>query len=529
MGQVRLTIVLFLGTFVHALVIEDPQNEQSLPAGFQRPTLKSSLDEPLGFGQISPFSGVPSPGAGNFPSGQGPLSGNFGNFPIGTGSASGIPGAGGNFAGFPVGTGSASGIPSGSVNFAGFPVGTGSASGIPSGSVNFAGFPVGTGSASGRQGVRGVPGGSGSFLSGTGSVNGIVPRSGTVGGFPTSNFDPLRGSFPIGSGQNPNLPFSSNRHNPLFERSPFSPLTPNLPGSSSQFPSSLGRSPNRPQVIFVPVPSQGHSHHHDPHHHDIPAKHDDPHHHDVPVKTPDPHHHDVPVGSHNPHHHDIPVKTPDPHHHDVPVGSHNPHHHDVPVGSHDPHHHDVPVGSRDPHHHDVPVGSHDPHHHDVPLDPFNIYSPSHKIGDLVPIGHGVPRIPPPPLNGPECQFSGCSIGRECVIAKTIVTESATLCPRAYSGRCVCVPGCVHHQKFIPQGYLKYEGRCSYCKCFPDGRVECKKSKACFAAKRRDREIHRQDREIHRHMDRPVRRNGRRRVGVFDLGGIVRSFLGRILG
>lgn len=67
-------------------------------------------------------------------------------------------------------------------------------------------------------------------------------------------------------------------------------------------------------------------------------------------------------------------------------------------------------------------------------------------------------------------FSGCSIGRECVIAKTIVTESATLCPRAYSGRCVCVPGCVHHQKFIPQGYLKYEGRCSYCKCFPDGRV-----------------------------------------------------------
>lgn len=67
-------------------------------------------------------------------------------------------------------------------------------------------------------------------------------------------------------------------------------------------------------------------------------------------------------------------------------------------------------------------------------------------------------------------FSGCSIGRECVIAKSIVTESATLCPRAYSGRCVCIPGCVHHQKFIPQGYLKYEGRCSYCKCFPDGRV-----------------------------------------------------------
>lgn len=60
-------------------------------------------------------------------------------------------------------------------------------------------------------------------------------------------------------------------------------------------------------------------------------------------------------------------------------------------------------------------------------------------------------------------------------------------------------------------------------------VECKKSKACFAAKRRDREIHRQDREIHRHLDRPVRRNGRRRVGVFDLGGIVRNFLGRILG
>uniref|UniRef100_A0A8W8I6W2 Uncharacterized protein n=1 Tax=Magallana gigas TaxID=29159 RepID=A0A8W8I6W2_MAGGI len=294
MGQVRLTIVLFLGTFVHALVIEDPQNEQSLPAGFQRPTLKSSLDEPLGFGQISPFSGVPSPGAGNFPSGQGPLSG----------------------------------------------------------------FPVGTGSASGRQGVRGVPGGSGSFLSGTGSVNGIVPRSVLL----LLTYQEAQASFLL-------------------------------------------------------------------------------------------------------------------------------------------------------------------HWEDHRID----HSPSHKIGDLVPIGHGVPRIPPPPLNGPECQFSGCSIGRECVIAKTIVTESATLCPRAYSGRCVCVPGCVHHQKFIPQGYLKYEGRCSYCKCFPDGRVECKKSKACFAAKRRDREIHRQDREIHRHMDRPVRRNGRRRVGVFDLGGIVRSFLGRILG
>uniref|UniRef100_K1QXB0 Uncharacterized protein n=1 Tax=Magallana gigas TaxID=29159 RepID=K1QXB0_MAGGI len=62
MGQVRLTIVLFLGTFVHALVIEDPQKEQSLPAGFQRPTLKSSLDEPPShkIGDLVPIGhGVP--------------------------------------------------------------------------------------------------------------------------------------------------------------------------------------------------------------------------------------------------------------------------------------------------------------------------------------------------------------------------------------------------------------------------------------------------------------------------------------
>ncbi|XP_022313384.2 uncharacterized protein LOC111118292 [Crassostrea virginica] len=522
MREGKLTLVVFLGTLAHALVIEDPQSGQSLPAGFRQPTLKSSLDEPaagsstFGFGQMSPFSGS-SLGAnsfGSFPAGSSPVNsplsfgGGTGSFTTGNNPLNGLNAFGGNSGGFPTGTGTVGGIP-------GFNAGPGS-------------FPTGNGPASDLMGFS---------------------RSGR--GFP---FDPS-------SSGSSTFPLSPSGSNPSFGSFPFSPLSPGLSGRLGPSNPLHGASPLGNRVVMVPVhPSHGHDVHHDTHHHDIPVKHD-PHHHDIPVKH-DPHHHDIPV-KHDPHHHDVTVKHEshhvtvkhDPHHHDVPVKreshhhrvivKHDPHHHDIPV-KHESHHHRVTV-KHDPHHHDVPVNPHDPHLHvnphagDVVVDDF--YSPKHRIGDLVPIG--APGIHPPrPHNGPECQFSGCSIGQECVIAKTILTKSETLCPRAYSGRCVCVPGCIHDQKFIPSAYLKYEGRCSYCKCHPDGRVECKKSKACFAAKNhrahsrdipvgghhdphsRDipvgghRDPHSRDVPVHREVHRGVLRRGR----TFSLGGLINQFL-----
>ncbi|XP_048761273.2 uncharacterized protein LOC125670240 [Ostrea edulis] len=485
------TLVLCLGILSQALVIHDPTKDQSLPTGTRKATLKSHLDQ----SSLNPIPRSPSASALGFNNGL-----NIGQ--ISPFSPTNLdPRAGTN--GFNQFTG-------------GVPVNT--AQGI---------FPVGPQN-------PGPP-----------STSNRARIDAFFGSLPVSTG---RGGLPV-SPHSPDIPVNSRRHDSRTGRLPAGAQVIFVPVSPHQHDESVPsrrRAPVTPRRFFpdqidprhrdVSIGSNGH--HHDPHHHDAPVNppHRDPHHHGVPVnpRHRDPHHHDVPMNPRHrdPHHHDVPVnpRHRDPHHHDVPVNPphRDPHHHDVPVNPRhrDPHHHDVPVNPRhrDPHHHDVPVNPphHDPHHHDVPIDDFNIFSPTHKIGDLVPImrhGHvGVPRSPLPPPHGQECQFRGCSIGQECVIAKTIVTKSETLCPRAYSGRCVCVPGCVHDHKFIPHAFLKYEGKCKYCKCFPDGRVECRKSPACVADRQRDR-----------HIRRKIRKNRKRQRKTISIAGVINRLLGTFLG
>ncbi|XP_062595423.1 uncharacterized protein LOC134256767 [Saccostrea cucullata] len=516
-------LVLFLIPLVSSLVIQGPESSQTLPAGTQRATLKTNLGE----SSINPIAGF---GASSFGTPQGSL---------------GTQGFSNGFV-----TGSNSPFPPG---FSGF----------PSGRDNFGPF---SGSFSGPVSV-GTP------RSNTGRSPSSVSSRFTNLPVGSNPLDPFLGISPINTGRSVspirprtgNIPVGTRRIGPV---SPIH-MFPGFIGSHRQdvsVGSNRHSTPHNPHHHDVPATSHTHDPHHtdvivkDHHGHDVPVN---PHHTDVHVKTDhhhhhevkavhvttknhrgetvhvNPHHGDVHVSKNN-HHHDVPVNphhvdvhvSKDNHHHDVPVNPHHVdvhvskgnHHHDVPVNPHHVdvhvtkdhhHHHDVPVN---PHHGDVPVSSHGPHAGDVHVDDFNIYSPRHKIGDLVPINHHGPHPPPPPaLNGPECQFSGCTIGQECVIAKTMITRSATLCPRAYSGRCVCVPGCIHDQKFIPHAYLKYEGKCKYCKCFPDGRVECKRSRACMAKV--------EDQRIHRRIRKTQRRNRPR----INLGGILNRFMETLFG